>query len=250
MPPFAPWHPSTPWPPSSWSAPPPPRIVSSPAATVDFVAALVADQGVLEGRALDALEAEEPVVTVAARFVLSQRHPDTATAPGRDVGGERGDVIPAGAAVHAVVAVVAVDEVEAARAAAEDVDAETAGHLVELAGAAGQHVVAEVADHPVAVAGPTVDGVVAAAAVEEVGARAAAEKVVAEAADDLVIAEAPPDHVALGGPVQHVVAVGADDLRLAPLAARVFLWLGATPAPRKATNETTASAAIQIPFID
>ena len=44
-------------------------------AAVDRVGLLVADQDVVEGRAFDALEAEEPVVAVAARHVLGAARP-------------------------------------------------------------------------------------------------------------------------------------------------------------------------------
>ena len=129
---------------------------------------------------------------------------------------------PCPAAVHAVVAVVAVDEVEVARATVDRVDAEAAGDLVVVAAAAHQLVVAEVADHAVAIAGAAVGDVVAAATVDQVGSRPAAEQVVAEAAEDRVVAAAAPDHVAFGRAAQHVVPVGADDLRPPPVAARFF----------------------------
>ena len=66
----------------------------------------------------------------------AQRDLDAAALAGADVGREGGDVAAAGAAVHAVVAVVAVDEVEVAGAAVDGVDAEAAGDLVVVAGAA------------------------------------------------------------------------------------------------------------------
>ena len=52
--------------------------VSSPGPPSITLALLVADQGVVEGRAFEALEAEEPVVAVAAGLVLGQRDPDAA----------------------------------------------------------------------------------------------------------------------------------------------------------------------------
>ncbi len=195
-------------------------VVAGPA--VDHVALAVAEQGVAEGGAFDALEAEQLVVAVAVGAVLGQRGPDAGAVGGGDVGREGGDVALAGAAGHAVPAVVAVDQVFVAGTAVDDVDAEVAGDLVVVAGAAHHLVVAEVADHPVVVAGAAVDLVVAAAAVDHVGAGPAADQVVAEAAEDRVVALAAPDHVAPGGAVDHVVAVGADDLRLAPVADRRF----------------------------
>ena len=145
------------------------RVVAG--AAVDHVGLLVADQDVVEGRPFDALEAVEAVVAVAAGVVFGQRDLDAAVLAGADVGREGGDVADARAAVHAVVAVVAVDQVVVAGAAAQGVDAEAAGDLVVVAGAAEDGVVAEVADHPVAVAGAAVEDVVAAAAVDQVGTR-------------------------------------------------------------------------------
>ena len=162
-------------------------------------------------------------MAVAAGEVFAQRHVDAAAPPGRDVGRERDDVAAAGAAVHAVVPVVAVDEVEAAAAAVDGVDAEAARHLVVLARAAEERVVAEVPDHPVVAAGAAVGEVVAAAAVDQVGAGPAAEQVVAEAAEDHVISPAAPDHVPPGCAVQLVGAVGADDAGVPPVAARDFV---------------------------
>ena len=68
------------------------RIVSLPGPpSITFAA--VADQRVVEGRAFDALEAEEPVVAVAAGLVLGERDPDAACRlPAADVGREGGDV--------------------------------------------------------------------------------------------------------------------------------------------------------------
>ena len=153
MRPFAPWQPSLPWSPfRSCPAPPPPTIVSLPGPPSMTLACLVPIEDVVEGRALERLEAEEAVVAVAARFVLGERDLDAAAPAGADVGREGGDVAAAGAAVHAVVAVVAVDEVEVAGAAADRVDAEAARRLVAGAGAADDVVVAEVADHHVVVA--------------------------------------------------------------------------------------------------
>src|SRR5207342_438758 len=159
----------------------PDRVVAG--AAVDHVGLGVADQDVGEGRAFQVLEAEEPVVTVAARSVAGKARLDPpALGPGGDVGGEGGDVVRPGPAVHAVVSVVAVDEIAVAGAAADRVDAEAAGDLVVVARPADQLVVAEVADHPIAGAGAAVGEVVAAAAVDQVRARPAAEHVVAEAA--------------------------------------------------------------------
>src|SRR5689334_8370488 len=55
---------------------------------VDRVRLAVADEDVVEGGALEALEAEEPVVAVAAGLVLRKGSLDAAIAPGPDVGGE------------------------------------------------------------------------------------------------------------------------------------------------------------------
>src|ERR1700761_8009677 len=112
------------------------RVVAR--AAVDHVRLRVADQRVVEGRAFDRLEAEEPVVAVAERLVLRQRDPDAAPLLPRDRGREGGDVVGAGAAVHAVVAVVAADDVFVAGAAVDGVDAEPAADLVLVAGAAAE----------------------------------------------------------------------------------------------------------------
>ncbi len=224
---MAPLQPSLPWPPSIVSRPPAPLILSSPSPPCDQVRALVADQRVAEGRAFDVLEPEQLVVAVAARFVVLQRDPDAGPLAAGNLGRERSDVALADAARHPVPAVVAADQVEVPGPAVDDVDPEAASGLVVGPGPAEDLVVAEVADHPVVVADTAVGGVVAAAAVDQVGARAATEQVVAEAAVDRVVALAAPDHVAAWGPVEDVVAIGADDLRLASVAARVFDLLAA-----------------------
>ena len=164
-------------------------------------------------------------MAVAAGQVFAQRDVDAPAPPGGDIGRERCDVALPGAAVHTVVAIVAVDKVEIARAAVEGVDAEAAGDLVVVAGPAEEGVVAEVPDHPVVTAGAAVGEVVAAAAVDQVGTRAAAEQVVAEAAEDHIVTIAAPDHVPAGGAGQLVGTVGADDSGLAPVAARNLFFV-------------------------
>ena len=169
-------------------------------ASVDRVRLRAADQGVPEGRAFEALEAEELVVAVAVGAVLAQRDPDAAALAARPRGREGGDIPLAGAARHAVVAVVAVNEIFAPGPAVDDVDPEVTGHLVAGAGPAEDLVVAEVAAHLVLVAGAAVDFVVAAAAVHLIRPKAAADQVVAEAAEDHVVAFPAPDHVAFRRP--------------------------------------------------
>ncbi len=113
------------------------RVVAGTA--IDRVGLLVADQRVGEGRAFDALEAEEPVVAVAVAPCGPPARPRRRPPPRRpvpDVGREGGDVAAARAAVHAVVAVVAVDEVVVAGTAVERVDAEAAADLVGVPRAA------------------------------------------------------------------------------------------------------------------
>ncbi len=112
------------------------------------------------------------------------------------------------------------DQVFVAGPAVDDVDAKVAGDLVAVAGPADDLVVAEVPVHLVLVAGAAVDFVVAPAAVHLIRAGAATDQVVAEAAEDDIVARTAPDHVAFGGPADHVGPVGADNPRLAPVAAR------------------------------
>lgn len=63
-----------------------------PGAAVDEVLPAIADQGVGEGRALDALKAKEPVAAISSRLVGAQRDPHPAAAPARDGGGKGGGV--------------------------------------------------------------------------------------------------------------------------------------------------------------
>ena len=165
-------------------------------------------------------------MAVAERPVLRQVDPDAAPLLPRDRGREGGDVARAGAAVHAVVAVVAADDVFVAGAAVDGVDAEPAADFVLVAGAAGEVVVAEVAEDAVG-AGAAFDPVVAAAAVDQVVAGAAADDVVAEPAVDLVVARAAPDHVGFFGALDDVVAGGPDDRRAVPVAHRRGAVFGA-----------------------
>ncbi len=202
------------------------RVV--PRAALDLVRPAVADQRVAEGRAFEVLEFVELVVAVAAGFVLAQRGPDAGALAARHRGREGGDVVLPRPARHAVVAVVAVDEVVVAGPAVDGVDAEAAGDVVVVPRPAAHLVVAEVAEDAVG-AGPAEHFVVAAAAVDHVVAGAAADEVVAEAGVDRVVPRAAPDHVAPRRPVQDVVAGGADDRRDAPVAAVHFFARGAGP---------------------
>ena len=164
-------------------------------------------------------------MAVAARLVGRQRSPDAVALAAGDLGREGGDVVGAGAAVHAVVAVVAVDEIEFAGAAVEGVDAEAAGHLVGGAGPPHDLVVAEVADDAVR-PGAAIGRVVAPPAVNQVIAGAAAEQVVAETAKYFVVPPTAPDHVAPGRPPQHVRSFRPDDLRPPAMTARHVFAFG------------------------
>ena len=150
-----------------------------------------------------------------------QRGPDAAALAAGARGREGGDVAVAGAAGHAVVAVVAVDEVFVAGAAVDDVDAEVAGDLVAVARPAEDLVVAEVAVDLVArrrrrrrprrCRGRRGSG--RSPGPPQIRSLPRLPKID-------VVALAAPDHVALRRPADHVVAVGADDLRLPAVAAR------------------------------
>jgi hypothetical protein len=210
------------------------RVVAGPAD--DHVRVLVADQRVAEGGAFDRLEAEEPVVAVAESLVIRQRDPDAAAFLPRDRGREGGDVARAGTPVHAVVAVVAADDVFVAGAAVDGVDAEPAADFVLVSRSAGEVVVAEVAEDAVGT-GAAFDPVVAAAAVDQVVAGAAADDVVAEPAVDLVVARPAPDHVGLFGALDDVVAGGADDRRAVPVAHRRGAVFGARSGDREERGE-------------
>ncbi len=165
-------------------------------------------------------------MSVAVGAVGLERRPDAAVAPAAAHGsGERCDVAPAGPAVHAVVAVVAVDDVFVAGATADGVDTEAAADFVAVAWPAKHLVVAKVAEDPVG-AGTTVDPVVAPATVNDIISGAAADDVVAKIAVDRVVAGATPDHLAVRGAVQTVIAGRTDDGRPVTVTHRRFFDAG------------------------
>ena len=81
--PLAPLQPSLPWPPSIVSRPPPPIRCRRRGRRRSTLRLLAADQGVVEGRAFEALEAEEPVVAVAEGAVRGEGDPDAAALAAR-----------------------------------------------------------------------------------------------------------------------------------------------------------------------
>ena len=153
----------------------------------------------------------------------AQRGPDAAALAAGARGREGGDVALAGAAGHAVVAVVAVDEVFVAGAAVDDVDAEVAGDLVVVARRrrgpcrrrGRRYLVASPAP-PSTSSLPRPPWIWSAPGPPQIRSLPRLPKID-------VVAVAAPDHVALRRPADHVVAVGADDLRLPPVAARRLL---------------------------
>ena len=109
-------------------------VVARP--TVDPVLPLV-PSAVAEGRAFEVLEAEEPIVAVAAGFVSRAARPRRRSPCRPRPRSRRRRCRRCRPAVHAVVAVVAVDEVVVAGPTVDGVDAEAAGDLVVVAGPAG-----------------------------------------------------------------------------------------------------------------
>ena len=144
-----------PWPPTSSSGPPPPRRLSSPGPPlIRFALLLPISLSRKAEPSRSSRRKRRSWPSPRALCVASETQTPLPLPPATRSQRRRCRRSPA--AVHAVVAVVAVDEVEVSGAAVEVVDAEVARHLVVVTGAAHHLVVAEVADDLIG-PGTTVD---------------------------------------------------------------------------------------------